>query len=61
MSFAAVQKKIEGEGYGKAAAGAILAKTSRDASPAAKRKNPKLKRVAAKSSTMGYNLMKAGK
>lgn len=45
MSFASVQKKIEGEGYGKGAAGAILAKSTRDASPAAKRANPNLKKV----------------
>ena len=43
--FKAVQKKIMGEGYSKAAAGAILAKKTRNASPTAKRKNPKLKKV----------------
>lgn len=46
--FAAVQKKIEGEGYSKNVAGAILAKKTREASPAAKKKNPRLKRVNAK-------------
>lgn len=49
MSFQAVQKKIEGEGYGKKAAGAILAKSTRDASPAAKKANPNLKKVKGKS------------
>lgn len=44
-SFASVQKKIEGEGYSKKSAGAILAKKTREASPAAKKANPKLKRV----------------
>jgi hypothetical protein len=43
--FAAVQKKIEREGYSKGAAGAILAKKTREASSSAKRKNPKLKKV----------------
>ena len=43
--FKAVQAKIEGEGYSKGAAGAILASASRKASPAAKRKNPRLNRV----------------
>lgn len=43
--FKAVQKKIEAEGYSKGAAGAILAKKTRDASPSAKRKNPNLKKV----------------
>jgi hypothetical protein len=46
MSFKAVQAKIEKkEGVSKDAAGAILAVASRDASPAAKKKNPKLKKV----------------
>ena len=45
MSFKKVQKKIEKEGYSKKAAGAILAKKTRNASPAAKKKNPKLDRV----------------
>lgn len=43
--FAAVQKKIEGEGYSKKSAGAILASKTRSASPAAKKANPKLKKV----------------
>lgn len=46
MSFKSVQKKIaKKEGVSKKSAGAILANASRKASPAAKRKNPKLKRV----------------
>jgi hypothetical protein len=43
--FAAVQKKIQSSGYSKKAAGAILANATRNASPSAKRKNPRLKRV----------------
>lgn len=43
--FAAVQKSIEGEGYSKEAAGAILASKTRNASAAAKKKNPRLNRV----------------
>ena len=43
--FAKVQSKIEGEGYGKKAAGAILAASTRKASPAAKKANPKLNKV----------------
>jgi len=43
--FAAVQSKIEKEGYSKKSAGAILASASRKASPAAKRANPRLKKV----------------
>jgi hypothetical protein len=46
--FVKVQKKIEGEGYSKKAAGAILAARSRGSSPAAKRKNPRLNRVKSK-------------
>ena len=61
MSFKTVQKSIEGEGYSKGAAGAILAKSTRDASAAAKKKNPKLNRVPAKASTIGANMMKGGK
>jgi len=46
MSFKSVQNKIaRKEGVSKASAGAILANASRNASKAAKRKNPKLKRV----------------
>ena len=43
--FKAVQKKIESEGYSKEEAGAILANKTRNASSAAKRANPNLKRV----------------
>jgi hypothetical protein len=43
--FKAVQSKIEGEGYSKKSAGAILASASRKASPAAKKANPSLKKV----------------
>ena len=46
--FKAVQSKIEGEGYSAASAGAILADKSRGASAAAKKKNPRLKRVKGK-------------
>lgn len=42
--FKAVQKKIAKK-YGMKAAGAILANRTRKASPAAKKKNPRLKRV----------------
>jgi hypothetical protein len=46
MSFKSVQNKIaKKDGVSKKAAGAILAKASRNASPAAKKKNPKLKKV----------------
>lgn len=46
MSFKKVQSKIaKKEGISKKAAGAILANASRKASPAAKKKNPKLKKV----------------
>ena len=44
--FKAVQSKIaKGEGVSKKAAGAILANSTRKASPAAKKANPKLKKV----------------
>jgi len=44
--FAAVQSKIATkEGISRKAAGAILAASSRRASPAAKKANPNLKRV----------------
>jgi len=43
--FSAVQSKIEGEGYSAKSAGAILAAKTREASPAAKKENPNLKRV----------------
>jgi hypothetical protein len=46
MSFKSVQNKIaRKEGVSKKAAGAILANSTRNASAAAKRKNPKLRRV----------------
>ena len=43
--FAAVQKKIEGEGHSAKSAGAILAAASRGASKSAKKANPRLKKV----------------
>ena len=44
--FKKVQNKIaKKQGISKKAAGAILASSTRKASPAAKRKNPRLKRV----------------
>lgn len=47
--FKANQKKIaRKQGISKKAAGAILASAARKASPAAKRKNPRLKRVKGK-------------
>jgi hypothetical protein len=46
MSFKSIQNKIaKKDGVSKKSAGAILASASRKASPAAKRKNPKLKKV----------------
>ena len=46
MSFKkAVKDVMKGGKYDKNAAAAIVANASRNASPAAKRKNPKLKRV----------------
>lgn len=45
QGFKAVQKKIEGEGYTKEQAGAILASKTRNASPQAKAKNSMLKKV----------------
>lgn len=46
MSFKSVQKGIASKGgYSMKSAGAILANASRNASPAAKRANPKLNRV----------------
>lgn len=46
MSFKKVENKIaKSEGIPKKEAGAILAKSSRDASPAAKKANPNLKKV----------------
>lgn len=46
--FKKVQSKIEKEGYSKKSAGAILANATRKASPAAKKKNPKLAKVKGK-------------
>ena len=43
--FAKVQSHIESEGYTPEQAGAILASKTRHASSAAKRANPRLKRV----------------
>jgi len=43
--FKVVQKSIEGEGYSAKSAGAILASRTRKASPAAKKANPRLKKV----------------
>jgi hypothetical protein len=43
--FAAVERKVEGEGYSKKAAGAIVAASARNASKKAKKANPRLKRV----------------
>jgi hypothetical protein len=43
--FAAIQSKIEGEGYSHKIAGAILASRTRKASATAKKKNPNLKKV----------------
>jgi hypothetical protein len=52
--FKAVQKKIEGEGYSHAIAGAILAHRTREASKSAKRKNPRLARVKGRDSDSDY-------
>ena len=43
--FAKVQKSIENEGYSPESAGAILASSTRKASPKAKKANKKLKKV----------------
>lgn len=46
MSFKSVQNKIaKKDNVSKKSAGAILANASRNASPAAKKANPKLKKV----------------
>jgi hypothetical protein len=45
MSFKAAVKNVMAGGKSKAAASAIIAAASRNASRSAKRKNPKLKRV----------------
>ena len=46
--FDKVQKSIQKEGYGKEAAGAILANATRKASSKAKAKNPALKKIKGK-------------
>lgn len=43
--FKAVAKKVEGEGYTKEQAGAIVASAARKAGKKAKAANPRLKRV----------------
>lgn len=49
MGFKAAQQQIaQREGISQDRAGAILASAARNASPAAKRKNPNLKKVPAK-------------
>lgn len=48
MSFKEAVKNVQKGGYSKEAAAAIVANASRNASPAAKRKNPKLKKVKGK-------------
>lgn len=46
MSFKEAVKNVQKKsGVGKKAASAMVAKASRDASPEAKKKNPKLKKV----------------
>jgi len=46
--FKSVQKKIEREGYTKEQAGAILANSTRNASKAAHKANPRLNKVKGK-------------
>lgn len=59
MSFKSVQAKIaKSGGYSKKAAGAILANASRHASPAAKKANPKLKRVKGGNTSVSTSSMK---
>lgn len=43
--FQAVQSKVQGEGYSKKVAGAIVASAARNASTGAKKSNPRLKKV----------------
>jgi hypothetical protein len=43
--FSVVQNKIQNEGYSRKVAGAILAARTRNASAAAKKANPNLKKV----------------
>jgi len=56
--FAAVQNKIQGEGYSKKAAGAILAHATRNASKSAKKANPRLKKVKGGNTTLTTDSMK---
>jgi hypothetical protein len=58
MSFKSVQAKIAKQGHSMASAGAILANASRHASPAAKKANPKLKRVRGGNTLISANSMK---
>lgn len=51
--FKAVARHIESEGYSKESAGAILASKTRNASPAAKKKNPRLKKVKGENGMYG--------
>lgn len=46
--FKKAAKKVQSEGYSKKASGAIIAAASRNASSAAKKKNPRLKKVKGK-------------
>lgn len=48
IGFAAAEKKVQGEGYSKKSAGAIVASASRGASAKAKKANPMLKKVKGK-------------
>jgi len=59
MSFASVQKKIESQGHSAAFAGAILASATRNASAAAKKKNPKLRRVKGGNTSLSASHPKA--
>lgn len=45
IGFKGAQEKVESEGYSEKSAGAIIADATRNASAAAKRNNPRLKRV----------------
>lgn len=44
--FKGATKQLEARGYSKESAGAILASAANNASPAAKKANPRLKRVS---------------
>lgn len=48
VGFKGAVSSVEKEGYGKKAASAIIAASSRKASPASKKANPRLKRVGGK-------------